>query len=927
MNKPTRHLSEIVDRDVLVAELTALYEEHGTGTDFRAAMLAHLKGVKARGHEAIERWLSEDGRGIACARRIATLQDVIIQAVYAFTIQHLYPVVNPSSSERLSVIAVGGYGRGTMAPGSDVDLLFVLPYKKTGWSESVVEQILYTLWDMELKVGHAVRTVDECVRLSKSDMTIRTSILDSRWLCGDRDLFDELDQRFQSDVVAGTGPEFIEAKLAERDNRHKRSGESRYLVEPNVKDGKGGQRDLHTLFWIGKYFYHASSGEELVEAGVFDRSEARLFRRCEDFLWAVRCHLHFMTGRAEERLSFDLQREMANRLAYTPHPGVRDVERFMKHYFLVAKDVGDLTRIFCNALEVRHVKQTQVLSRFIQRFRRRRPGKLSESDDFVIESDRINLSDDLAFERDPVNLLRLFHYADKYNLPFHPEALKLARRSLKLINQDLRQNPEANALFMKILTSKNDPEVVLRRMNEAGVLGRFIPDFGKIVALVQFNMYHHFTVDEHLLRAVGLLAEIDQGRLAEDHPLANEIIHTIKSRDVLYMTLFLHDIAKGRPEDHSVAGARVARRLAPRFGFSPADTETIAWLIEHHLDMSMIAQSRDLADRKTIEDFAASVQSLERLKLLLILTVADIRAVGPGVWNGWKGQLLRTLYYETEPVLAGGHSQGQPRFRIDAARARLREELPDWPQAEFDDYCERHYPAYWVRTDVDRQVAHANFLRDMVGKRRTLATRASTDAFRDITEITVFAPDHPRLLSIIAGACASSGANILDAQIFTTSDGYALDTIFVSRELPRDEDEQRRAERIGQLIEQALAGDVTMGDLVVQRAVTKGRIRAFSVEPNVLVNNTWSNRYTVIEISGLDRPGLLFQLTDVLARLNLNIASAHVATFGERAVDVFYVTDLTGQKITNANRQAAIRRRLLEVFLPKKEPAKEGVAA
>ncbi|MEJ8572713.1 [protein-PII] uridylyltransferase [Microbaculum marinum] len=921
MNRPHRQLSEIVEAGTLAAELSDLHDRHGTGGDGRAAMLAHLKTVRTDALKTIEGWLSEDGRGLACARRIAALQDAIIQAVFIFTTTSLYPIVNQTSSERLSVIATGGYGRGTMAPGSDVDLLFVLPYKKTAWSESVIEQILYTLWDMELKVGHAVRSVDDCVRLSKSDMTIRTSVLDARWICGDRPLFDELAARFDSDVVAGTGPEFIEAKLAERDARHKRSGESRYLVEPNVKDGKGGLRDLHTLFWIGKYFYHAGSGEDLVAAGVFDRSEARLFHKCEDYLWAVRCHLHFLTGRAEERLTFDLQRDMARRLNYLPHPGIRDVERFMKHYFLVAKDVGDLTRIFCNALEVQHAKQTQVLSRFMQRFRRRRPGLLSESDDFVIEADRVNVADDLAFKRDPVNLIRLFHLADKYNLPFHPDALKLARRSLKLIDGRLRENREANDLFMKILTSKNDPEVVLRGMNEAGVLGRFIPDFGKVVALVQFNMYHHYTVDEHLLRAIGLLADIEHGRLGDDHPLADEIIHTIQNRDVLYLALFLHDIAKGRPEDHSIAGARVARRLAPRLGFSPADTETVAWLIEHHLDMSMIAQSRDLADRKTIEDFAATVQSLERLKLLLILTVADIRAVGPGVWNGWKGQLLRTLYFETEPILAGGHSQAQRKLRIEAARKDLREELSDWSQAEFDAYCERHYPAYWVRTDLRRQIEHARFLRELSGGNRKLATKISTDEFRDITEITVFAPDHPRLLSIIAGACAAAGANIVDAQIFTTSDGSALDTIFVSRELPQDEDERRRAARIGHLIEEALKGQIRIGDLVGQRATRGRRIRAFSVEPDVLVNNTWSNRYTVIEVSGLDRTGLLHELTGVLARLNLNIASAHIATFGERAVDVFYVTDLTGQKITNANRQAAIRRHLLQVFTPQQKEA------
>jgi [protein-PII] uridylyltransferase len=913
MNRSHRQSNDVVDADGLFAELVAIHDVNGA--DYRPAMLDRLKSVRREELRRIEAQLSDDGQGLVCAQRIAAMQDMLIRAVFRFAVSRLAPVDNPSSGERLSVVAVGGYGRCTMAPGSDVDLLFLMPHRKNAWAETIVEHVLYTLWDLELKVGHAVRTVDDCLRLSRGDITIRTTILEARHVCGDADLFAELVERFDLEVVKDTGAEFIEAKLAERDARHARAGESRYLVEPNVKDGKGGLRDLQTLFWIGKYFYRVETGEELVEAEVFDRSEYRLFRKCEDFLWAVRCHLHFLTGRAEERLSFDLQREMAQRLGYTPHPGSRDVERFMKHYFLVAKDVGDLTRIFCNALEVRHVKRAQVLSRVMQRFRRRKQGPIAESDDFVIGAGRLNVADERVFARDPVNLIRLFFYADKYNLAFHPDALKLARRSLKLIDADLREDEEANRLFMQILTTARDPEIVLRRMNEAGVLGRFIPDFGRIVALVQFNMYHHYTVDEHLIRTLGLLADIDRGRFAEDHPLANEIIHTVKSREVLYLAALLHDIAKGRPEDHSIAGARIARRLARRFGFSPAEVETVAWLVEHHLLMSTIAQSRDLADRKTIEDFAAIVQSLERLKLLLILTVADIRAVGPGVWNGWKGQLLRTLYYETEPILAGGHSQVHRKVRVAEAQAELRAALADWPQSEFDELCARHYPAYWLRTDLERRITHANFLREITALGRTLATRVETDAFREITEITVFAPDHPRLLSIIAGACAASGANIVDAQIFTTTDGFAFDTIFISREFADAEDERRRAARIGRLIEETLTGKVRLADAVsTRRDASRSRLRAFSVEPNVLVNNTWSDRFTVIEITGLDRPGLLYELTQVFARLNLNIASAHVATFGERAVDVFYVTDLTGQKITNANRRAAIRRRLLKVF-------------
>jgi [protein-PII] uridylyltransferase len=347
---------------------------------------------------------------------------------------------------------------------------------------------------------------------------------------------------------------------------------------------------------------------------------------------------------------------------------------------------------------------------------------------------------------------------------------------------------------------------------------------------------------------------------------------------------------------------------------SAAATETVAWLIEQHLTMSSIAQSRDLSDRKTIEDFAAVVQSLERLKLLTILTTADIRGVGPGVWNSWKAQLLRTLYYETEPVLTGGFSEVNRAQRVTLAQAELMAELSDWPEEERDAYLARHYPAYWLKVDLPHKVAHARFLREAAANRRSLATAVGFDTLRGVTEMTVLAPDHPWLLSIIAGACAVAGANIVDAQIFTTTDGLALDTIAISREFDEDEDEGRRAGRVAHTVEQALRGDLKLPEVVGRRVAARNRLRAFAVQPSVMINNQWSHRYTVVEVNGLDRPGLLYDLTTTLSKLNLNIASAHVATFGERAVDVFYVTDLLGAKITSPTRQAAIKRALFALF-------------
>ena len=484
------------------------------------------------------------------------------------------------------------------------------------------------------------------------------------------------------------------------------------------------------------------------------------------------------------------------------------------------------------------------------------------------------------------------------------------------VDHKLRQDPEANRLFLEILTS-HDAEIILRRMNETGVLGRFVRAFGRIVAMMQFNMYHHYTVDEHLLRCIGILSDIEAGR-SEDTPFTTDLMRTIQPqhRALLYFALFLHDIAKGRVEDHSVAGARVARRLCPRLGFSAAETETVAWLVDKHLVMSSVAQSRDLSDRVTIQNFVAVAQSVERMKLLTILTTADIKAVGPGVWNGWKAQLLRTLYYETEPVLTGGFSEVNRAQRVAMAQAEFTAELRDWPAERIDAYVARHYPAYWLKVDLPHKIEHARFVQAAEVANKSLATSVSFDPVRGVTELTVFAPDHPWLLSIIAGACAMAGANIVDAQIFTTTDARALDTIAISREFERDEDEERRAARVADSIEKALRGTLKLPEMLAKRVAPKGRLKAFAIEPEVMINNQWSNRYTMVEVTGLDRPGLLYELTATLSKLNLNIASAHVATFGERVVDVFYITDLFGEKITSATRQAAIKRALVQLFAP-----------
>ncbi|MBX3532446.1 MAG: [protein-PII] uridylyltransferase [Rhizobiaceae bacterium] len=907
-------LHEIVDAEALRASMTALTASRGgdgSSVEVRKKLIALLRDQLAAGRAAAEAMLADDGGGTACAQRLSHLMDVIIAALFDFARVHVYRAKNQSSAERLAVVAVGGYGRGTLAPGSDIDLLFLLPYKQTPFGEQAVEYILYALWDLGLKVGHATRNLDECVRLSRGDMTIRTAVLEARYVCGDQPVFDELVQRFDHEVVRNSGAEYVAAKLAERDDRHAKAGESRYLVEPNVKDGKGGLRDLHTLFWIGKYFYRVRTGEELVDKGVFTRKEYLLFRKAEDFLWAVRCHMHFLTGKAEERLHFDIQREIAERLGYTSHPGLSAVERFMKHYFLVAKSVGDLTRIFCAKLEEEQAKTAPGFNRLLQSFSRRKR-KLAGTSDFLVDNHRITIADEHVFERDPVNLIRLFWFADRHGLEYHPDAMQLVTRSLKLVDRNVRRDPEANRLFLDLLTSERSPELNMRRMNEAGLLGKLIPDFNKVVAMMQFNMYHHYTVDEHLIRCIGVLSEIEQGRGGKEHPLTHEIMPGLKHRrDVLYVTVLLHDIAKGRPEDHSEAGARIAARICPHMGLSQEETELVAWLVQHHLLMSMTAQTRDLNDRKTIEDFAQVVQSVERLKLLLVLTVCDIRGVGPGVWNGWKGQLLRNLYYETELLLSGGFSEVSRSKRAEAARAELAEALAGWPERDRKRYLKLHYDNYLLTVRPGDQLRHAEFVRAADRDGRKLATMVRPHSFEAVTEITVLAQDHPRLLSIIAGACAAAGANIVDAQIFTTSDGRALDTILINREFQHDEDEKRRADRVGKLIEDVLSGKSWLPQIIQQRAKPRRGAKAFRIPPQVTIRNTLSNRFSVIEVECLDRPGLLSEITGTISDLSLDIASAHITTFGEKVIDTFYVTDLTGQKVESPTRLGTIRQRLL----------------
>ncbi len=902
-------IGELLDGDALRRALTALARESGEKAKLRKDSLALIKGAFQTGRQKIKDGV-EGGAlsGLVAARALSELQDLTIQVIYDFAVKHFYYAQNPTSSERICVVATGGYGRGELAPGSDIDLLFVRPFKQTPWGESVIEFILYMLWDLGLKVGHATRSLGECVRLSKQDITIRTAILEARYLWGDQKLYEELRKKFWTEVATGTGQDFVEAKLAERDERHARQGESRYLVEPNIKEGKGGLRDLQTLYWIGKYVYHVEDAGDLVQHNVLTRDEYATFQKAEAFLWDVRVRLHYLVGRAEERLSFDVQPDLAARMGFTADNPRRAVEAFMKAYFLVAKDVGDLTRIFCAALEDQNRKRRPSLVSMLPGFLRPR----TSGDDFYVENGRLTARNNI-FRSDPVNMIRIFHIADAKKVDVHPDALRTITRSLEFIDDDVRRDPEANRLFLEILSSRNDPERALRLMNEAGVFGRFVPEFGRVVGLMQFNMYHHYTVDEHLIRAVGYVASIDRGEHKNEHPLATEIIKRVKSRGALYVAMLLHDIAKGLPGDHSDVGAAIAQSLCPRLGLSPEDTAAVMWLVKNHLVMSDTAQRRDISDPKTVKDFVDQVQTPEILRLLLVLTVADIAAVGPGVWNGWKGQLLRELYYEAENVMSGGDAVPARAARVANAKAGLTQRIGDLPKEAQERALTRHYDNYWLAFDDAAHERHARLMTAADAEGELFSLSAESNDFRSVTEIVLYTPDHPGLFSQLAGAVSASGGTIVDAKAFTTSDGFALDVFSIQDAEGGTFGDTARVERLRQSIERTLRGEVYPRSAIAKRPAKK-RSTAFRVTPRIDFDNEASASATVVELEGLDRPGLLYDVTDAIFQSGLSISSAMVSTYGERAVDVFYVRDGFGHKVRHEARLLAVRERLMKAL-------------
>ena len=894
----------------LICECSQIFDQSKVNDFFnlkvgeRGKLVSLLKELKSKGFDRISFELRKNPlKARKAISSYAFLTDCLVTSAWKFATEIQFPSHNPTEAEKLSIISVGGYGRREMAPFSDVDLLFLTPYKMTPWSENVIETVLYLLWDLKLKVGHSSRSIKDCLRLGSEDYTIRTAMLEHRFVCGDINLASQLNDKLWKNLFSGTAKDFISAKLKERENRHEKHGQ-RYMVEPNVKEGKGGLRDLQSLYWIAKYVYQTQNISDLVDLNVFRSDEYLQFEQAEEFLWAVRCQMHHLADRAIEQLSFDLQVEVASAMGYHDSRDQRAVEIFMQDYFRHATRVGDLTRIFLTSLEAVHAKDEPLLERIFKR-------KPKIDNDYIVIHNRLAIKSEKEFLTNPINLLKLFSEALRTGLLIHPNAMRLVSANLAMVNNEFRASTEAQQIFLELLLKHGNPERALRRMNELGFLAKFIPEFEPIVAMMQFNMYHSYTVDEHTIQCLKTLAQIEKGELVEELPIASSILKDGVNRKVIYIALLLHDIGKGRSDDHSILGAKIAKQVSPRLGLNKQETETVEWLVRYHLLMSDMAQKRDISDPRTVRDFAKAVQSVKRLNLLTVLTVCDVRSVGPDTWNNWKATLIRQLYAETKAILEQGAEALNRENRMTEAKKALREKLSEWDNKDIKIETGRHYPPYWQGFQVDAQFAFAKLLRNLRADEIKIELTPDTD--RDATRICFALSDHPGIFSRLAGALALVGANVVDARSYTSKDGFATAAFWI-----QDGDgspyNQARFSRLRRMIEKTLSGEVITREAIKERDKFKKREKAFKVPTSITFDNEGSEIYTIIEVDTRDRPGLLFDLTRTLANMNVYIASAVIATYGEQVVDSFYVKDMFGLKFHSESKQKKLEQNLRQAI-------------
>lgn len=862
------------------ARLATIHTPDHTVTDFKAALTA--------GDDALASAFT-DGADIGwLVQARAELVDAILISVWN---RHM------ATDAPACLVAVGGYGRSELLPHSDIDLLVLYAEDQLETLAGAIESFITAAWDIGLAIGHSVRCPSECRDQAAADITIATNLMESRALTGDRQLFDA--------VHAATSPDqlwnataFFHAKCEEQRARHARFDDSAYRLEPNIKESPGGLRDIQMIAWVTKRYFATGTLDGLVAHGFLTREELNELTDGQRFLWRVRFVLHGLTGRAENRLLFDYQVAIAEKLGFTASENNLAVENFMQKYYRIIRSLsalGDiLIQLFSEAtLNANPTDTPQPLT-----------------DNFQSRSSYIEVVDDAVFDRQPSAILELFHVLQtRPNLVgIRARTLRLLRDARKHIDDEFRTSLRCRLLFSEILNQRSGVTRALRRMNRYGILGRYLPNFGRIIGRMQYDLFHTLTVDEHSLFVVRNLRRLALPRFNDELPFASSLMQNLDKPQLMVIAGLMHDIAKGRGGDHSELGATDAREFCRQHGIASADTELVCWLVRHHLDMSMTAQRRDINDINVIYEFAREVGTQARLDRLYIFTICDIRATNPELWNGWRRTLLGQLYTSTRRVLERGLDTpiseteliAETRSSAAAMLTRSGIKTPDfkhiWAQLDRD-YFLRHTPEEIARQT--QAIAHHHDDGPLISIEH-IADRS--------TIVFVYCRDRDYLFGVTAGALARTGVSVQDARINSTHDGHTLDTYIVSEaDGSQIAGPGREAE-----IRDALAGainDPSRDNIAVARRAPR-RHRQFNVPTQIYFRSATERGATAMEIITADRPGVLSEIGGVFRRQHIVLQNAKIATIGERAEDVFFITDHDGDPISNRDAQRELRRAL-----------------
>lgn len=852
--------------------------------------------------DRIKQLTEQGGAGTEVVDQLTTIFDQLNTKLYRAVSVDL----DQKALAGCALLALGGYGRREMNPKSDLDLMFYYEAAGKEAAQVISDRMLYLLWDLNLDVGYSVRSAKDCLEQANQDVTVRTAMLDARFLAGNPEPFDQFESRVGRQILGNDTQAFIKQKLIENRERRKKYGSSVYLLEPNLKEGEGGLRDLHSAIWVARVKFKAKSLKDLLMKGIINEQRAEEFQAAYEYLWCIRNHLHFMGQRKSDQLTFDLQQQIAATLGYSDSREGSAVEQFMQDYYTHAAHVEHLS----SSLTIRATERDQPRSGILGFFVRR-----NLEDGFNVVRGELGSSDRELFQKDPSLMMKAFELAQKHDAELSV-ALKFSiRDNLSLMNDKVRRSRRVNELFFNILRYPKRVGQTLREMHHLHFLNAFIPEFKNIFCKVQFDLYHIYTVDIHSLFAVEEMLKLWDGEYAETQALLTQVADNIEKKELLLLAILFHDIGKGSGKDHSSKGASMVPTIARRMGLNREDSQRLQFLVQHHLQMAHISQRRDLNDMKMIAQFAELMGMSENLRMLYLLTFADLRAVGPDVWSEWKGQLLQELYGKAYDFMEkGDFFQEQRSEKVRNRKRKIRKVLlEEFPESRVKSALDSLSTRYLLTYRSREIIPH---LRLALGRgKKPLAMQVEQKPEAGYTQLTLATIDSPGLFSLITGVMAAHSINILGAQIHTRKTGAVLDVLQVNSTIGDVVDNPTKWKRVEADLIGAIEGRIYVDDLVQKQQEPSYLVstREKPKRPNMVeFDNRVSDEYTVIDIFANDKVGLLYDITHTLKELGLYIAVSKISTKVDQAADVFYVRDIFGQKITDPEKIEQIRRALLE---------------